>query len=463
MNPRRKKVKKKNLSRRNFLKYASLTSLGLTLAACAPTPQTSTEKPTEATPADTPTEEKEATPPPAEALSISLWGWWDLRMKIYEDVAKTFMEKNPDVKITVETLPGEELQQKVYSAVAAGTGPSMLKMGEFFFKMREQNMLLAFPEDIFPSSWYREAYPNVDWEAYGPYVVPTGTCGTILVYNKRMFKEAGLDPDSPPATWDDFINTAKALTKKDASGAVSQAGFVPSEEWPGLSQIYQLGGNIVKRNGDKQTATLDSPEAEKAFTHLADLVFKHTVWDPTFPNNLESVGTGVAAMTEDQSWVLGEFSGTYADIYPELGFAPNPTPTGKPEPLYGYKSTVLDISAMVSGRTEEYMPTFRFLEYHYKEGGKDAFWKLCELVQCAPERADLFDDPRLKTLPGLQKVAEVLPYEHDPVQPPEELYTIWQDVLNRAVIEGEPVPNALAYGNGELQKLLDQGLAKNLR
>lgn len=306
------------LSRRHFLKSVGMASAALALVACE-----------SVSPAPTGDGGSTASGDPTE---LSLWGWWDIRMAFYESVANAFTEENSDVSITVETLPGDEIQQKLYAALAAETGPNMLKMGENFFQLKAEGLLLPFPEDVFPNDWFTETYPSVNWEPYGRHVVPTAACGTLLVYNKRLFEEAGLDPDTPPATWDEFIEAAKATTKTDAAG-ISQAGFIPAGEWLGLSQIYQLGGNIVTGEGDSKRANFDSEEVVLAFKHLSDLANVHNVWDPTFPGNLESVGSGLAAMTEDQAWVIGEFAGSYADIYPELGFAPNPTPSGKPDPI----------------------------------------------------------------------------------------------------------------------------------
>lgn len=433
------------ISRRTLLKGLGTASVSLALAACvAPAVPQSTESGT------------------TEATTISLWGWWDLRMAVYEQAATSFMEENPDVEVVVETLPGgDELQQKVYSALAANTGPSMLKMWEVFFKMREEDLLLPFPEDIFPNDWFEEMYPSVDWDAYGRYVVPTAVCGTILVYNKRMFEEAGLDPEAPPTTWDELIEAVKATTLSDSAG-ITRAGFIPPGEYPGLDQIYQLGGSIVRSEGDTKVATLDSPEVERAFQFLTDLALEHGAWDPTFPANVESVGTGLAAMTQDQAWIIGEFTNTYADIYPDLGFAPNPTPTGEPDPYYGYKSTVLSVSAL-RGREAEYPATFRFLEHLYKNAGQQVYRQLAELLSCAPARVDLAEDPAILENPGLATVVKVIPFEKDPVQPPPEMYSLWADSLSRMVMEGEPVPSVLATLNQEVQALIDQGLAQYLQ
>lgn len=440
-------MKHSALSRRNFLKSVGMAGASLALVACT-TPVTA--------PAGGGT--GAASGEPSE---LTLWGWWDVRMAFYEGVANAFMEANADVLITVESLPGGEIQQKVYSSLAADTGPNMLKMGENFFKLKEEDLLLAFPDDVFPNDWFTETYPSVNWDAYDRHVVPTAACGTLLVYNKRLFEEAGLDPDAPPATWDAFIEAAIATTKTDSAG-ISQAGFVPAGEWPGLSQIYQLGGNIVTGEGDAKQANFTSEEVVRAFQHMADLANVHNVWDPTFPGHLESVGAGLAAMTEDQAWVIGEFANTFSDTYPELGFAPNPTPSGSPEPYLGYKSTVLSVSAL-TGHPDEAGDTFRFLEYLYKDTGKEAFWGLAELLSCAPVRADLAADPRMDDNPALSVVAEVIPFQKDPVAPPEDMYDPWADALRLMTLEGQPVESVLAELDMQVQALIDQGLAKYLQ
>jgi ABC-type glycerol-3-phosphate transport system substrate-binding protein len=173
------------------------------------------------------------------------------------------------------------------------------------------------------------------------------------------------------------------------------------------------------------------------------------------------VGTGLAAMTEEQAWIIGELASTYADIFPDLGFAPNPTPTSDPPPYLGYKSTVLSVSAL-SGHDDEAGASFRFLEYLYKDAGKDFFWAKAELLSSAPVRADLMDDPRLEANPALKVVAEVLPFQKDPVYLSEDLDVAWNDALARITIEHVPVAEALATLNAQWQDLLDQGLAKNM-
>ena len=436
-------MKLQNSSRRNFLKTAGLAGFGLAMAACVPAAETGMDGGA----AD------------EEPVELSLWGWWDIRMDLYRSVADKFAEQNDRITVDVQSIAGGYVE-KLYSALAAGTGPNMIKMRSlaFMHQMREENLVLEFPEDIFPPSWFEEAYPLFDIKTNGRYVLPTGTTCTLLMYNKEMFAEVGLDPDSPPRTWDDFTTAAKALTQKDGTGAISRAGFAVTDEWPTLSQIYQLGGNVIQNNGDEQISLMTSSEVHEAFTYISDMALVHEVWDPGFPN-FDSIGNGLAAMTEEQTWVIGEYINTYPDMYPNIGYSHPPTPTGEADPLYGYKDTVTSISA-VTGHSENDGDTWEFMEFLYKDGGKDAYWALCELISLVPERADLMSDPRLLETPGLKEASEVNPKERNYAAVPERAGAVINDVLFLIVNEGRPVAEALEYGDSEIQKLIDEGLAK---
>ena len=63
-------------------------------------------------------------------------------------------------------------------------------------------------------------------EAEGRYYgIPYTVDLSGLVWNKELFREAGLDPERPPETWDELIEYAQKLTKTNDSGEVEQYGF----------------------------------------------------------------------------------------------------------------------------------------------------------------------------------------------------------------------------------------------
>ena len=150
-------MKLQNSSRREFLKITGLTGFGMALAACVPAPAAGGDSAA----AD------------EEPVELTLWGWWDIRMDLYRSVADKFAEQDERITVDVQSIAGGYVE-KLYSALAAGTGPNMVKMRSlaFMHQMREENLVLEFPEDIFPPSWFEEAYPLYDIKTNGRYVLP---------------------------------------------------------------------------------------------------------------------------------------------------------------------------------------------------------------------------------------------------------------------------------------------------
>lgn len=431
-----------NLSRRSFLKGIGLAGAGLTMAACA-------------VPSAAPAPDSGEMDP----VHLVLWGWWEPRMAVYDAVAQEWAAQREGY--TIEVLSVSSRMEKIAAALEAGTHPNLFKMGEEFFPMRREGLLLEFPEEMFPNAWYEETYPSVNWDVYGRYVIPTGVSSTLLVYNRAIFEEVGLDPDVPPRTWDDLVAAAQATTTSDAGG-ITRSGYVPADEWRGYNQVLQLGGNIVDTTGDVPQANFNSEEAIAGFRQIADMALKHGAWDPDFPWNGESLGTGLGVMTEEQAWIVGELRSTFSDIFPDLGFAPPPTPTGEPAPLHGYKSTVLSVSAF-KGDPETYDAVYDFLKYLYVDAGAEAYWELAKMISIAPVRADLLNDPRLQEDEGLAMAAQLQATEHDPVEPPPEMNGMFGDAYFRILREGVAVEEAMSILNDEVQGLFDKGIGIEIR
>jgi multiple sugar transport system substrate-binding protein len=449
-------MKRAKLSRRDFLKMSALTATGAALAACG---GGGAEEPIQEPETG---DGEEVAPPEPEAVELDLWGWWEPRMAKYELAANAFTEQNPNITIVVTSVP-DNLLEKVYSSVSAGTGPNMLKMSEWYHNMKEEDLLLEFPESRFPDNWWEEAYPTVYWPPYQGYIVPAGTDCSVLYYNRAHFEEAGLDPEAPPATWDEAIDYAQQLTKRDGSGLLAQAGWLPAIENPAWDQSFQQGGTLVSDDTPPE-ATVDTSEWVQAWQFIYDMYYEYQAADVGFIGALEGMGTGLAGMAEGLTWMIGEFQGTYADMWPDLGIAKPPTPTGTADPLYGWKNYVLAVSAL-TGKPDEYEATFDFLEFLYKDGGRQAFKEVDMLLGIAPVRADLFDDSDILAMPGMQDVIlEIEPLEYDNVNRPAEFNDYWlSDVMFRIIDQQESIPDVLADADAKLQQMIDDGLTPNIR
>ncbi len=401
--------------------------------------------------------------PSAGPVTVTIWGWWDIRMKIYRDAAVDFMKENPDIKVKVVTFAGgATMQQKIYSSLAAGTGPTMLKMSPDYFSMRDRGLLVPYPTDIFPDSWFREHYPGFDLAIYGRYVLPQGSMPSILAYNKRMLHEAGIM--SPPRTWDELIAAAKKLTKRDAKGKILLSGFVPgTDQFAQMDLLYQLGGRIAQHQAGQSKATFVTPQMTQVYQFLTDLVLKHRIWSPTFLASEQALGTGKAAMTLCESYQIGDWQNYYSPKFVrDLAFAAPPTPSGRPNPSYGHKKLVMDLSVMTGRPSDETAAAFRFAEYIQKKR-LDIQYRHVALNTMAPLRKELQTYPQVVSSPSLRFMAGLPPHETDPIQELDSVIQILNDVLTQILVSKQSIPNALQYGQTQVQGLIDKGLAKYLR
>jgi sn-glycerol 3-phosphate transport system substrate-binding protein len=86
------------------------------------------------------------------------------------------------------------------------------------------------------------------------YSMPFNTSNPILYYNKTAFKAAGLDPEKAPRTFDEIAQYAAKLTKKDASGKVTQYGYSMAIYGWFFEQLLAVSGANYLDNGNGRDA-----------------------------------------------------------------------------------------------------------------------------------------------------------------------------------------------------------------
>ena len=116
------------------------------------------------------------------------------------------------------------------------------------------------------------------------YAVPTpGFAYYGLIYRKDLVKAAGLDPESPPRTWNDFAAWCDRLTYRDKviPGAAVQRGQralgIENRPWGFLPWVGAAGGDVIRRSGGKWEACFDSPECLRAAEFLKGLISRGVV------------------------------------------------------------------------------------------------------------------------------------------------------------------------------------------
>ena len=150
---------------------------------------------------------------------------------------------------------------KVLTAVKGGNPPQLsVILSVDMFTLIEEDAIVAFDDLITTDeerAWIDGFYPafmensQTGGKTYG---IPFQRSTPVLYWNKEAFKEAGLDPDTPPANWDEMVSFGKKLTKTDSDGNVSQWGVrIPSSGFPyWLFQGLTTQNDVFVMNAGRQ-------------------------------------------------------------------------------------------------------------------------------------------------------------------------------------------------------------------
>ena len=210
--------------------------------------------------------------------------------KIVDDLVADFEKANPDIKVKpVYAGTYQEAIGKALTASKAGQPPdAAVILAADMFSLIDEGVILPF--DTFVKTdedrrWFNGFFPVYMLNSqYGgkTWGIPFQRGTTLFFWNKEAFKEAGLDPEKGPQTWEEVVEFAKKLTKRDASGNVTQWGMqVPSSltsYWLLQGYVAQNNGRLSELSGDK--TYFDSPEVIEALQYWVDLSAKHKVMKP---------------------------------------------------------------------------------------------------------------------------------------------------------------------------------------
>ncbi len=126
-------------------------------------------------------------------------------------IVQRYQEANPDVEVTLELEPEGGAFQAL---IAAGNQPDLIitSFGPMLGTLAEQDSAVALDDLPGSEDLFGRLEPLSLQKLYGHYYyLPVGADVTLMIYNKALFEEAGLDPNTPPATWDEFLAAAAAI------------------------------------------------------------------------------------------------------------------------------------------------------------------------------------------------------------------------------------------------------------
>ncbi|HRW34158.1 MAG TPA: sugar ABC transporter substrate-binding protein [Thermotogota bacterium] len=259
-----------------------------------------------------------------EVWTLSLSPWFDDYMN---DVNKSFEEANPGVEVEWVDVAYDAGLQKLQAAIAAGTAPDVVNMNTIWaIDLVALEALTPMDEYLTEVDKYRYwpqllAGNTIDEQLYS---IPWYASPQILIYNREIFEEAGLDPDNPPETWEEMLEVSRIIKEK-----TGKYGFEPTIS--GFEDLMLEGIQLVSEDGKK--ATFNTPDA------IAKLNWYKTLFEEDLiPRTLggytagrENYSAGKIAMYPVGMSMLKHIQENSPSIYAVTDVAP--LPLGKAEML----------------------------------------------------------------------------------------------------------------------------------
>lgn len=237
---------------------------------------------------------------------------------------------NPDIQVETRAVAFAELLQTITVQQTGGQQADIVQAyGLWGGQLKDAGVLAEVPaaiQDEIRADYLPAAVgaASVAGEIVG---YPTEVQTYALYYNKDLLAAGGYD--APPATWDELVEIADAVTVQDDAGNLTVSGFGISQGWdsiavhPWMSLMFAAGGEFVDEEG--ATALFDSDEGVAALQLERDLIESGTA--DISMDVLAAFPSNQIAMTINAGWWIGNLRTQMEGSFDSVGVAPVPGPT----------------------------------------------------------------------------------------------------------------------------------------
>jgi multiple sugar transport system substrate-binding protein len=378
--------------------------------------------------------------------------------------ASNFMPKIVDAfnashenQVKLDIIPNAEIIPKYGAALAGGTAPDGLSLDLIYTPAFSASGQLEDLTDWAKSlPYFASLSPaHVKTGSYQGkiYGLPFSADSSVLIWNKKLFKDAGLDPEKGPTNWAEIEAAAEKINA--LGGDVK--GYYFSGNCPGCNiftftpMIWASGGDILSEDGMK--ATIDSPQLRAAIDFYRSMIKKGLVPEgaqsDTGANFFAAFAGGKIGINPSGAFAIGALNTQYPDIDYGVTFLP-----GKDG---GWSSFAGGDNFVVTKGTPKLAVLKEFLDFAYSLEGQTLLAKYGSL----PVRGDIAKDALKDLDPRYQIAAEAMAKGRTPYS------TVFNDIINSAngpwnqmlgeALYGDDVDSAIATAQETMQSTIDTG------
>ena len=228
-----------------------------------------------------------AAPTAPQAARVSFMIFGDPAEKAaYESLVSAFEQRSPAIDVELIHIPSQnDYRTRLGADFAAGTPADIVLINyRRYAALAARGVLEPLGPYLAESSVLKEGdfYP----EALAPFYwagklmcIPQNLSSLVVYYNKSLFDQAGVAYPGADWNWEDFLQTARALTRDtDGDGVVDQYGLgTEASIFRVAPFIWQNGGDLVDNPAAPTRLALDAPAARQAIQWFVDLQVRHQV------------------------------------------------------------------------------------------------------------------------------------------------------------------------------------------
>jgi len=393
--------------------------------------------------------------PASAQVEIEYWQYFfEARVTAMDQLIENFEAANPGITVNMTHFPYADYRTRTAVAIPAGEGPDVVQL--FYGWLNdyiEAELIQPLPADVFPVEEINaDFFPMVQAMEVGGqyYALPTAVRSLALFYNRRLFEAAGIE--NPPATLEELVETAAALTERDGAGNITQVGITTGmtaqdHHWWREVLIRQFGGEPYL--DDYQTVNYNTEAGLAALDFYTSLEDEHGVTASGFMDEPQAAfRAGRAGMHIDGSFRIGALNDTRG-----LDWGVAELPAGPDGTQSNYSSYWVNaITTKAEG--ERYDASVLFMDYITSP---EAMQIWLEVVGELPARVDVGMTEENANDPVYGPFIRGLEYAHTTIFADESAQRqIVMDMVARTDIEDQPLADSLAVAAEAEQELLSE-------
>lgn len=346
-----------------------------------------------------------------------------------EDMVKAFEKENPDIKVVLDPVSVNDKLTKFVTQSRGGNPPDVVRILSTdvpgFVNMGILRPLDDFVAKAGGQEFIKDFTPflvkamTINGKLYG---LPHEGDALVIYYNADMFQKAGLNPDKPLETWDEFLLASRKLT--DPSQGRWAFGMLAS---PAIASIWMqswfLANGSNYFNDDYSDTLLDSPAAIAAFKYYVELYTKYGVVPPG-PTDVDYAAQVNLFAQQRVAMIVGPFA-TYGGILDA-----NPKLKGKvkmmPFPGNVRASSGRGTVFSITSGSKNPAAAWKLIEFLNSPENQLKFYREATMM---PTRLSLF---KSKEIRDNKEIAVMLTAIEDAVTYP--IYTNWAET-NREIVD----------------------------